>query len=61
MGRKAFRPACGAERAVYNVNGEVNQRLADVEQPDGDAWKPLERGRIAFQVESAEFSYRNMN
>jgi len=50
----------GAKSAIYKVNGQVNQRLANIEQPDGKSWKPLERGRIAFQIESAEVMYRDI-
>jgi putative membrane-bound dehydrogenase-like protein len=50
----------GAKRAVHIVNGVVNQRLADIEQPKGNGWVPLEKGRIAFQIESAEVLYRNI-
>jgi len=50
----------GAKSAQYKVNGDVNQRLANIEQPAGEDWKPLDKGRIAFQIESAEVMYRNI-
>ena len=50
----------GSKRAKYIVNGTVNQQLADIEQPTDGDWAPLEKGRIAFQLESAEVMYRNI-
>ena len=51
---------CGAEGAVHMVNGEVNHRLIDIEQPDGTSWKPLDKGKIALQIEGAEVLYRRI-
>ena len=52
----------GAEGATYIVNGHVNNQISEIEQPgeDGKSWLPLATGRIAFQIESAEVQYRNI-
>jgi putative membrane-bound dehydrogenase-like protein len=50
----------GAKEAIHIVNGEVVQRLAEIERPDGDKWRPLGKGRIVLQIEGAEILYRNV-
>jgi len=50
------------DSAVYLVNGKVNMRITHMKKWDAasNSWQPLTRGRILFQAEFAEVSYRNI-
>src|SRR5437764_866892 len=46
--------------ATYIVNGKVNNRATKIEQIADNAWVPLDKGKIALQLEYAEVYYRNV-
>jgi hypothetical protein len=50
------------DSAVYLVNGQVNMRITQMKKWDAASnnWAKLERGKILFQAEYAEISYRNI-
>ena len=50
------------DSAVYLVNGRVNMRLTHMKKWDAvsNHWQKLDRGKILFQAEYAEISYRNI-
>ena len=50
------------DSAVYLVNGTVNMRLSSMKKWDAvsNSWRKLDRGKILFQAEYAEISYRNI-
>lgn len=51
------------DRAVHIVNGQVNNRCFQFEQPDPSRpgkFLPLREGRIAIQAEGAEVLFRNI-
>jgi len=50
------------DSAVYLVNGRPNMRLTHMKRWDADSnnWVKLDRGKILFQAEYAEISYRNI-
>jgi hypothetical protein len=50
------------DSAVYLVNGQVNMRVTHAKKWDAAAngWVKLDRGKILFQAEYAEISYRNI-
>jgi hypothetical protein len=50
------------DSAVYLVNGHVNMRLTRMKKWDASTgtWQKLDRGKILFQAEYAEISYRNI-
>jgi hypothetical protein len=51
------------DTAVHIVNGKVNNRVMRATVPNLDKpgeWVPLRKGRILFQAEGAEVSYRNI-
>ncbi len=48
------------DSAVYLVNGQVGMRLSNMKKWDGKRWLRLERGKILFQAEYAQISYRNI-
>ena len=50
------------DSAVYLVNGKVNMRLSNMKKWDAasNSWQKLDRGKILFQAEYAEISYRNI-
>ena len=50
------------DSAVYLVNGKANMRISHMKRWDGatNSWVKLDRGKILFQAEYAEISYRNI-
>ena len=51
------------DAAVFIVNGKPVHYIFNIRQPDPanpTAWKPLTKGRLWFQSEGAEVSYRNI-
>jgi hypothetical protein len=50
------------DSAVYLVNGHVNMRVTHMKKwaPLSNGWVRLDRGKILFQAEYAEVSYRNI-
>ena len=50
------------DSAVYLVNGKANMRITNMKKWDAasNSWRKLERGKILFQAEYAEISYRNI-
>jgi hypothetical protein len=50
------------DSAVYLVNGHVNMRLTHMKKWNASTgtWQKLDRGKILFQAEYAEISYRNI-
>lgn len=50
------------DKATHVVNGVVNLRVHDIRSWDvgGNAWRKLDKGRIALQAEGAELFYRNI-
>ena len=50
------------DSAVYLVNGQVNMRITHMKKwnPASNSWAKLDRGKILFQAEYAEISYRNI-
>ena len=46
--------------ATHILNGKVNNRVSRMERFVDDKWVPLTRGKIIFQLEGAEVSYRNI-
>jgi hypothetical protein len=50
------------DSAVYLVNGQVNMRITHMKKWDAasNSWARLDRGKILFQAEYAEISYRNI-
>jgi hypothetical protein len=48
------------DSAVYLINGHVNMRVTRMKKWDRGAWQKLDRGKILFQAEYAEISYRNI-
>lgn len=50
------------DRAVYLVNGQPNMRITNMRKWDAasGSWQKLDRGKILFQAEYAEISYRNI-
>ena len=48
------------DRAVHLVNGRIVNACTDLQAADGDAWRPLTQGQIAFQAEGAEVLYRDI-
>jgi hypothetical protein len=48
--------------ALYLVNGNANMRLSHMRKWDAasNSWQKLDRGKILFQAEYAEISYRNI-
>lgn len=51
-----------SDSAVYLVNGKANMRITGMKKWDAasNSWHKLDRGRILFQAEYAEISYRNI-
>jgi hypothetical protein len=49
----------GSKDATYMVNGEVANRVTDMECQVNNVWGPLDRGPIALQAEYAEIYFRN--
>ncbi|HEX4635533.1 MAG TPA: DUF1080 domain-containing protein [Rhizomicrobium sp.] len=54
--------AVRGDSAVYLVNGQVNMRISHMRKWDAasNSWQKLDRGKILFQAEYAEISYRNI-
>jgi hypothetical protein len=48
------------DTAVYLINGQVAMRLANMRKWDGKRWVRLDRGKILFQAEYAQISYRDI-
>jgi hypothetical protein len=48
------------DEATYIVNGKVNNHATKLQQRVNDQWVPLNKGRIALQLEFAEVLYRNV-
>jgi hypothetical protein len=48
------------DSAVYLINGEVGMRLANMKKWDGRRWVRLDHGKILFQAEYADISYRDI-
>ena len=48
------------DEATYIVNGKVNNHATKLQQRVNDQWAPLNKGRIALQLEFAEVFYRNV-
>ena len=50
------------DSAVYLGNGQVNMRVTHMKKWDAASgnWSRLDRGKILFQAEYAEISYRNI-
>jgi hypothetical protein len=50
------------DSAVYLVNGQPNMRITNMKKWDAasNSWQKLDRGKILFQAEYAEISYRNI-
>jgi hypothetical protein len=48
------------DQAVYLINGQVGMRLANMKKWDGQRWVRLDRGKILFQAEYADISYRDI-
>lgn len=48
------------DQAVYLINGNVGMRLTNMKQWDGKSWVRLDRGKILFQAEFADISYRDI-
>lgn len=48
------------DQAVYLVNGRVGMRLTNMKKWDGQRWVRLDRGKILFQAEYADISYRDI-
>jgi len=50
------------DSAVYLVNGQANMRVTRMKKWDAASgiWAKLDRGKILFQAEYAEISYRNI-
>lgn len=46
--------------ATYLINGQVNNRVSDMERMLDGKWIPLRKGKIIFQLEGAEVFYRNI-
>jgi len=50
----------GATDATYTVNGEVANKLTNMEWNNNGTWTPLDHGPIALQAEFAELYFRNV-
>ena len=50
----------GSKDATYMVNGEVANRVTDMECQVNNVWGPLSSGPIALQAEYAEIYFRNI-
>jgi hypothetical protein len=48
------------DSAVYLINGQVGMRLTNMKKWDGRRWVRLDRGKILFQAEYADISYRDI-
>ena len=48
------------DSAVYLVNGQVGMRLSNMKKWDAKRWVRLDKGKILFQAEYAQISYRNI-
>jgi hypothetical protein len=46
--------------ATYVVNGQVNNKAANIQELVANQWVPLARGRLALQLEGAEVFYRHI-
>ena len=45
---------------TYILNGKVNNRASHIQQKVNGEWAPLNKGKIALQLEYAEVFYRNV-
>lgn len=50
----------GSKDATYMMNGEVANRVTDMECQENGTWRPLSSGPIALQAEYAEIYFRNI-
>ena len=48
------------DQAVFLTNGQVSMRLTNMKKWDGRRWVRLDRGKILFQAEYADISYRDI-
>jgi hypothetical protein len=48
------------DEATYIVNGKVNNHATRIQQMINNEWQPLNKGKIALQLEYAEVYYRNV-
>ena len=48
------------DQAVFLINEKVGMRVANMKKWDGQRWVRLDRGKILFQAEYADISYRDI-
>lgn len=48
------------DQAVYLINGQAVMRLTNMKKWDGQNWVRLDHGKILFQAEYADISYRDI-